>query len=122
PEVTLRRYNANNELISTQTFPAGTLSIEMHNFYRVTGGEKILCTNHAWCDLRGYGMGYGALASGVSMSQGYVRKWEVGAALAGDHTAIRHALKCGIPNSKLKVGQVWPASHQDGNAATAYTG
>lgn len=122
PEVTLRRYNAANELISTQTYPAGTLSIEMHKFYRVTGGTKILTTNLSYCDLRGHGMGYGALASGVSMSQGYVRRWEIDAALAGDHTAIRHALKLGLPNSKLQVGQIWPASYQDGDAATSYSG
>lgn len=116
PEVTFQRYNASNQLISTQVFPAGTLSIEMHKFYRVTGGEKILTTNMSWCDMRGYGMGYGAFAGGVSMSQGYIRRWEWDAAAAGDHTAIRHALKIGLPASKLKSGQIWPASHQDGSA------
>lgn len=122
PEVTLRRYDASNNLISTQTYPAGTLSIEMHKFYRVTGGEKILTTNLSFCDLRGYGMGYGAIASGVSMSQGYIRRWEIEAALEGEQTAIRHALKLGLPNSKLQVGQIWPASHQDGDATTNYSG
>lgn len=122
PEVTLQRYDASNELISTQTYPAGTLSIEMHKFYRVTGGTKILTTNLSYSDLRGHGMGYGAIASGVSMSQGYVRRWEIDAALDGDHTAIRHALKLGLPNSKLQVGQIWPASYQDGDAASSYSG
>lgn len=122
PAVTLARYDASNTLISTQAYPAGTLSIEMHKFYRVTGGEKILTTNLSYCDLRGYGMGYGAIASGVSMSQGYVRRWEIDAALAGDHTAIRHALKLGLPNSKLLMGPIWPASHEDGDAAANYSG
>lgn len=103
-------------------YPAGTLAIEMHKFYRVTGGGLILTTNLSHSDLRGYGMGYGALASGVAMSQGYIRRSEWDAAAAGDEQAIRHALKIGLPNSKLKAGQVWPASHQDGDAGSAYSG
>lgn len=122
PEVTLNRYDASGNLLDSNTYPAGTLSIEMHKFYRVTGGGLILTTNLSYCDLRGYGMGYGALASGVSMSQGYVRRWEIEEARAGNHTAIRHALKLGLPNSKLKAGQIWPASHQDGDAASNYSG
>lgn len=117
-EVTLRRYNASNTLISTEVYPPGTLTIEMHKFYRVTGGTKILTTNLSRADLRGHGMGYGAVASGVSITQGYIRRWEWDAAVAGDHTAIRHALKIGLPSSKLKLGQIWPASHQDGAAAS----
>jgi hypothetical protein len=120
-ETTLSRYNASNNLVETKVYPPGTLSIEIHKFYRVTGQSKILCTNLSYSDLRGYGMGYGALASGVAMSQGYVRRWEIEAALAGDHTAIRHALKIGLPGQKLKTGQIWPASHQDGDT-TGYTG
>lgn len=103
-------------------YPAGTLAIEMHKFYRVTGGGYIITTNLSYSDLRGYGMGYGAIASGVAVTQGQIRRWEIDAAAAGDVTAIRHALRIGLPNSKLKVGQIWPASHQDGDAASLYTG
>lgn len=120
-ETTLSRYNASNSLVEAKVYPPGTLSIEIHKFYRVTGQSKILCTNLSFSDLREHGMGYGALASGVAMSQGYVRRWEIDAALAGDHTAIRHALKIGLPGQKLKTGQIWPASHQDGDT-TGYTG
>lgn len=42
--------------------------------------------------------------------------------MEGEHTAIRHALKVGLPNSKLQVGQIWPASHQDGDANANYSG
>lgn len=121
-ETTLRRFNSLDQLVDEVTYPAGTLSVEIHKFQRITGGELIMCTNLSFSDLRGYGMGYGALASGVGMSQGYVRRWEIDRILeTGDYTVIRHALKIGLPGQKLKVGQVWPASHQDGNTE-GYTG
>lgn len=128
--LTVKQYNASNQLIATTTefYPRGTLSVEMHLFYRTSGdgggGPNTLyyTTNLGRSDLRSHGGGYGPIASGVSISQGLIRRWEYQAAMAGDVTAIRHALKVGVSGNKLKMGQIWPASHEDGRASETYQG
>lgn len=95
-------------------YPAGTLRIECHKWQRVTSSTVIWTTNLSKQNLVTGENAYneGAVASGIYLG-GYVREWEVAAALAGDPYAIKHALRVGLPNGNLKLGQVWPARTQD---------
>lgn len=100
--------------VETTFYPAGTLRIVVHKFQRITSSTAIFGTNNAQHNLvTGDGsMNEGAVASGI-FEAGYMRAWEVAAALAGDKTACRHALKFGLSNASLLLGQVWPARTQD---------
>ena len=130
--LTVEKYNASSQLIETtqEFYPRGTLSVEIHKFYRTSGdgggGPNTLyySSNLGRADLRSHGGGYGPIASGVSITQGYVRSWELAEARDGDYTAIRHALKLGVPGDRLYGGDgpIWPASHQDGSWASTYSG
>lgn len=67
-------------------------------------------------DMRGSGGVNGVRAAGVSALGGLIRAHEVAS------LNIPHALAVAIPRSKLKLGPVWPANRQDGNASSTYTG
>lgn len=67
-------------------------------------------------DLAGSGIGIGARAAGVPSVAGLIRAEE----LRNGH--IPHALALAVPGSVLKQGPVWPATRQDADAATSYTG
>ena len=91
-------------------------------------------SRHQRSDLYGSGVGpaSGTRAYGGSAIAGLIRTWE---ATAG---VIRHALALALVNSQLKytsgaastdadgystlLGYVYPATEQDGDSATAYTG
>lgn len=53
---------------------------------------------------------------GSSNIAGLVRKYDI------DQGIIRHVLCCTLDATNLKFGQVYPASAQDGDAATSYSG
>lgn len=137
--LTIQTY-VNNVYDSTQTvsYPAGALNIEAHKFYRTTAshpggaaGTYVYCTNLSLTDVAAdYGMTKGAIASGISPSQGYVRSWEVGLMAAGDNFAIKHALKVGGSLSMFKWDATlnggagaaairWPSRTADGHATAA---
>lgn len=67
-------------------------------------------------DLRGSGIGQGTRAAGVPAMAGLIRGPEL------QQRSIRHALAMAIPGDMLKSGYVWPASAQDSDAASSYTG
>ena len=67
-------------------------------------------------DVTGDGTEVGACASSTPAIGGLIKRDELQAGL------IQHVLKMSAPDSLLKVGPVWPARTQDGNASTAYIG
>lgn len=67
-------------------------------------------------DLKGDGGTNGVRAAGVSALGGLIRAHEI------QELRIPHALAIAIPRSKLKLGPVWPAKRQDGNASSTYSG
>ena len=67
-------------------------------------------------DLRRDGAAAGARASGMPGFAGLIRRHEVG------ERRIPHALAIAVPGSVLRTGQMWPATRQDGDARTSYTG
>jgi hypothetical protein len=68
-------------------------------------------------DLYGPGVGQeGVRAYGGSAIGGLIRSWEL------DSGAIRHALALSLSADQLGRGPVWPATREDGNAASSYTG
>lgn len=67
-------------------------------------------------DLKGDGGSGGVRAAGVSALGGLIRVHEI------NELNIPHALAMAIPRSKLMLGPVWPATRQDGNASSTYTG
>jgi hypothetical protein len=71
---------------------------------------------HRTTDLFGSGFGTGVRASGASAAGGLIRRWEL------DRGSIRHALALAITGAQLRRGPVWPATGEDGNAASTYSG
>jgi hypothetical protein len=72
---------------------------------------------HVRTDLHGPGVGQGGVrAYGGSAIGGLIRQWEL------DAGRIRHALALAIDGFQLAQGAVWPATSQDGNASTSYSG
>jgi hypothetical protein len=72
---------------------------------------------HVRTDLTGPGVGQGGVrAYGGSAIGGLIRKWEV------DKGEIRHALALAVSGFQLARGPVWPATSEDGDAASSYTG
>ena len=67
-------------------------------------------------DLTGPGTGVGTRAAGVPAIAGLVRADEL------ERNSIRHALAMAVPGEMLKEGPVWPATRQDSDAATSYSG
>jgi len=68
-------------------------------------------------DLYGSGVGAGGTrAYGGSAIGGLIRRWEL------DAGNIGHALALALTSSQLAPGPVWPATGQDGDAATTYRG
>lgn len=67
-------------------------------------------------DLRGNGIESGVRASGLPAFAGLIRAHELAA------SNIPHALAIGVPGTALKSGPRWPATRQDSDAATSYTG
>jgi peptidoglycan hydrolase-like protein with peptidoglycan-binding domain len=67
-------------------------------------------------DLRSDGLQDGVRAYGGSAFGGLIRAHELS---AGE---IPHAIALGISNHQLELGPVWPATRQDGNAASTYSG
>ena len=72
---------------------------------------------HVRTDLYGPGVGQGGVrAYGGSAIGGLIRTWEL------QQGAIHHALALALTGGQLARGPVWPATAQDGNAATTYSG
>jgi hypothetical protein len=72
---------------------------------------------HVRTDLYGPGVGQGGVrAYGGSAIGGLIRTWEL------QQGTIGHALAIAITNSQLKRGPVWPATTEDGDAASTYAG
>ena len=71
---------------------------------------------HQRVDLWDIGFGTGVRASSASAVGGLIRQWEL------DRGEIRHALALAITGDQLALGQVWPATTQDGDAAGNYRG
>lgn len=74
--------------------------------------------------IKGTGMGTspghyaGIRASGFSTMGGLIRAHEI----SGPDPKIPHALVVGLKACQLKVGYVWPATTQDGDASSSYCG
>jgi len=87
-------------------------------FFGVSGTPPVVSTRyHVRNDLLGDGVsGGGTRAYGGSAIGGLIRSWEVSSG------SIQHALAVALEGEQLATGPVWPASSQDGNAATAYSG
>ena len=72
---------------------------------------------HVRTDLYGPGVGAGGVrAYGGSAIGGLIRQWEL------DEGRIRHALALAVDGFQLARGPVWPASSEDGNASSSYSG
>jgi hypothetical protein len=86
--------------------------------WATTGANPTWSTGyHVRNDLYGPGVGAGGVrAYGGSAIGGLIRSWE---AQAG---SISHALAIGIDGFQLKRGFVWPATAEDGDAASSYAG
>ncbi len=67
-------------------------------------------------DLTGSGIGSGGRAAAVPSIAGLIRAQEL------ENLSIEHALALAVPGTVLKSGQVWPATRQDSDAATSYSG
>ncbi len=67
-------------------------------------------------DLTGSGTGIGTRAAGVPAMAGLIRAQEL------EQNSIKHALALAIPGEMLKSGQVWPATRQDSDGASTYSG
>lgn len=65
-------------------------------------------------DLAGSGITGGVRASGFSVAAGLIRK--------GELTDINHALVMALSGDQLRLGPVWPATIQDGDAGSSYHG
>lgn len=98
------------------------------------------CVKHVKSDLmgRGIGPGQGIHACGASLAGGLIRAWEIFGGPEG-YGELRHALSIGLDGSQLYYagggygidafnrgtltsGYVWPATEQDYDCATAYSG
>jgi hypothetical protein len=90
----------------------------LHETWNTTGTSPTYATGyHVLTDLTGPGMGQGGVrAYGGSAIGGLIRRWDL------DEGAIRHALALAITGNQLQSGYVWPATAQDGNAASTYFG
>jgi hypothetical protein len=86
--------------------------------WRMSGGPLAWTTSyHVRNDVRGSGWGTGGVrAAGGSGIGGIIRHWEV------DAGVIRHGLALSIADFQLRRGPVWPATAEDGNAASIYRG
>ena len=67
-------------------------------------------------DLTGPGYGTGTRAARVPSLAGLVRAQEL------EDGVIPHALAMAVPNTALKSGYVWPATSQDADGASSYSG
>jgi len=100
----------------------GVTAEEWYQYYNLGNPNR----NSSITDLRGDGLrtnispGTGSLhqqrASQVSQLGGLIRSADLATGF------IPHALAVALPNGTLRSGWVWPATSQDGDAATAYTG
>ena len=73
--------------------------------------------HHVRTDLYGPGVGEGGVrAYGGSAIGGLIRQWEL------DAGSIRHALALAVDGFQLRRGPVWPATTEDGNASSSYSG
>jgi hypothetical protein len=89
----------------------------LHESWHMAGSGTSWTTGyHVLTDLDGSGFTGGVRAYGGSAVGGLIRRWEL------DNGSIRHALALALTNSELKVGPVWPATRQDGNALSTYLG
>jgi hypothetical protein len=86
--------------------------------WKVGGVAPALTTGyHVRTDLYGPGVGEGGVrAYGGSAIGGLLRSWEL------QQGAVRHALALAIDADQLGRGPVWPATAEDGNAASSYSG
>lgn len=95
--------------------PDGVTAYDAFKFEKLSDGtwsaQVVVVT-----DLRGTGIGSGSRAAGVPALAGLIRSEELAA------LRIPHALAVAVPNNVLKTGPVWPATRQDGDAATSYSG
>ena len=88
---------------------------ECWNARRLASGD-LTCGYHVRTDLTGSGVTGGVRAAGVSAMGGLLRQWELDAA------QIDHAVALALPDTAQARGPIWPATAQDGNAVTAYSG
>lgn len=98
----------------------------VHSFYQLkkAADGTFSASLYAWSPLRGSGWGdpahyyQGARAAAVSTTGGMIRTHEID---DGD-SQYRHALAMTLDGSALKAGYIFPATAEDGNAATNYKG
>ena len=90
----------------------------IHESWKMQGTNPLWTTGyHVLTDMWGPGVGQGGVrAYGGSAIGGLIRKWEI------DKGEVRHAIAIAITGTQLKSGYVWPATSQDGNASTSYSG
>lgn len=105
-----------------------------------TNSTTYTTSKHVKSDLygRGNGPGQGIHANGASIAAGVIREWEIWGGPEG-YGEIRHALAMGLDGSQLYYagggygidgyqrgtigsGYVWPATEQDFDSPTSYTG
>jgi hypothetical protein len=86
--------------------------------WQMSGGGLTWTTSyHVRNDLHGSGWGSGGVrAAAGSGIGGIIRQWEV------DAGVIRHGLALSVAGFQLKTGPVWPATAEDGSAASTYRG
>ncbi len=137
-------YNGNNSISFTGT-PDGFMALvdtvkgTVTEAYKVCWSDSgsasrvLICrsgTIRSW-DLRATSAA-GARASGLPFLAGLIRAWELDKASTDPNNAIRHALSLALPNNLLlkpssdstysTPGHQWPATSQDSDANSAYSG
>jgi hypothetical protein len=97
--------------------PDGDTVHELYATYVDQAARRISVTHSAQFSLSGSGMGTPSTrASGLAAMGGLIRAWELEAG------QINHALAVALNNDQMRRGPVWPASLEDGHAATEYHG
>jgi hypothetical protein len=80
-------------------------------------GTTASTSYHVRTDLTGPGVGQGGVrAYGGSAIGGLIRTWEL------QQGSIRHAIAIALASGQLRTGWAWPATAQDGDAASSYHG
>lgn len=95
--------------------PDGETAFDMYKLERLSS-TRWSAAYVVKSDLTGSGIDAGSRASGLPAFAGLIRAHELDAA------NIPHAVAVAVPGTALRSGQVWPASRQDGDAATSYSG
>jgi hypothetical protein len=104
-----------NDRHVTVVQPDGRTAFDLYKFERI-GSRHARAAFVAVTDLHGSGIVGGTRASGVPAFAGLIRAHEL------ERLDIPHALAVAVPGSALRSGPVWPATRQDDDAATSYSG